>query len=83
MAKCGDENGQCLIGGTMIVDPLGRVVAEAKTKYRDELVVATINLALCRQPRDRVFDFEKHRRLEHYGLAGQQVGLEEIPLLTR
>ncbi|KAK8022688.1 carbon-nitrogen hydrolase [Apiospora rasikravindrae] len=83
VAKCGDENGQGLIGGSMIVDPLGRVVAEAQTADRDELVVATIDLALCRRPRDRVFNFEKHRRLEHYGLAGRQVGLEEIPLLGR
>ncbi|KAK8015972.1 hypothetical protein PG991_008860 [Apiospora marii] len=83
VAKCGDEDGQCLIGGTMIIDPLGRVVAEAKTKDRDELVAATIDLALCREPRGRVFDFGKHRRLEHYGLAGRQVGLEEIPLLSR
>ncbi|KAK8076063.1 hypothetical protein PG994_003335 [Apiospora phragmitis] len=83
VAKCGDENGQRLIGGSMIVDPLGRIVAEARTADRDELVVATIDLALCRRPRDRVFNFEKHRRLEHYGLAGRQVGLEEIPLLGR
>ncbi|KAK7960459.1 hypothetical protein PG996_011106 [Apiospora saccharicola] len=83
IAKCGDENGQQLIGGTMVIDPLGRVVAEAETKDRDELVVATIDLAMCRQPRERVFNFEKHRRLEHYGLQGRQVGLEEIPLLTR
>ncbi|KAK8123865.1 hypothetical protein PG999_003783 [Apiospora kogelbergensis] len=82
VAKCGEENGQFLIGGSMIIDPLGRVVAESRT-VGDELVVATIDLGLCRQPRDRVFDFEKHRRLEHYGLVGRQVGLEEIPLLGR
>lgn len=83
VAKCGDENGQGLIGGTMVVDPLGRVVAEAQTKDRDELVAATIDLALCREPRGRVFDFGRHRRLEHYEMAGRQVGLEEVPLLTR
>ncbi|KAK8007319.1 RNA polymerase II subunit A C-terminal domain phosphatase [Apiospora arundinis] len=82
VAKCGEENGQFLIGSSMIVDPLGRVVAESRT-MGDELVVATIDLALCRRPRDRVFNFEKHRRLEHYGLVGQQVGLEEIAFLGR
>ncbi|KAI0127410.1 carbon-nitrogen hydrolase [Xylariales sp. AK1849] len=80
VAKCGEENGQGLIGGSMIIDPNGRVVAESKT-MEDELIVATIDLAMCQHQRSRVFNFEKHRRLEHYSIILDQAGLQEIPLL--
>ncbi|KAL2283233.1 hypothetical protein FJTKL_10112 [Diaporthe vaccinii] len=79
-AKCGVEDGGGLIAGTVIYDPNGHVVAESKTKG-DELVVATIDLALCRKGKERVFAFEKHRRIEHYGRLVGQVGVEEPPLL--
>ncbi|KAI1847924.1 hypothetical protein JX266_006037 [Neoarthrinium moseri] len=82
VAKCGIENEQGLIAGSMIIDPLGRVVAESKT-MDDELIVATIDLSMCQSQRGRVFNFEKHRRLEHYGMILDQVGLQEIPLLSR
>jgi predicted amidohydrolase len=79
-AKCGVEDGGGLIAGTVIYDPNGHVVAESKTKG-DELVVATIDLALCRKGKERVFAFEKHRRVEHYRRLVEQVGVEEPPLL--
>ncbi|KAJ0116791.1 carbon-nitrogen hydrolase [Diaporthe amygdali] len=79
-AKCGIEDGGGLIAGTVIYDPNGHVVAESKTKD-DELVVATIDLALCRKGKERVFAFEKHRRVEHYGRLLEQVGVQEPPLL--
>jgi predicted amidohydrolase len=82
VAKCGEEDGKWLIGGSLIVDPHGRVVAESKT-MGDELVVATIDLAMCQTQRKRVFNFEKHRRLEHYGIIMEQVGIQEIPLLKK
>jgi predicted amidohydrolase len=66
----------------MIIDPHGRVVAESKT-MGDELVMATIDLAMCQEQRGRVFNFEKHRRVEHYGIILEQVGLQEIPLLSK
>lgn len=80
-AKCGVEDGGGLIAGTVIYDPNGHVVAESNTKG-DELVVATIDLALCRKGKERVFAFEKHRRVEHYGRLVGQVGVEEPPLLA-
>ncbi|KAI0602832.1 carbon-nitrogen hydrolase [Biscogniauxia sp. FL1348] len=82
VGKCGEENGQWMIGGSMIIDPNGRVVAESKT-LDDELVVATIDLSLCRKGKERVFNFEKHRRLDQYGIILEQVGAKEIPLLSR
>ncbi|KAF4547658.1 Hypothetical protein D9617_38g090980 [Elsinoe fawcettii] len=48
-ARCGNDDGKYeLIAGSSIVSPEGHVVAEAKTKG-DELVVAEIDLADCRQ----------------------------------
>ncbi|KAI1337979.1 carbon-nitrogen hydrolase [Xylariaceae sp. FL0016] len=82
VAKAGEENGQWMIGGSMIIDPNGKVVAESKT-LDDELVVATIDLALCRKGKERVFNFEKHRRPEHYSIILEQTGAREIPLLSR
>ncbi|KAL1858060.1 hypothetical protein Daus18300_010172 [Diaporthe australafricana] len=79
-AKCGVEDGGGLIAGTVIYDPNGHVVAESKTKA-DELVVATIDLALCRKGKERVFAFERHRRVEHYARLVEQVGVREPPLL--
>ncbi|KAK7745842.1 hypothetical protein SLS53_002560 [Cytospora paraplurivora] len=79
-AKCGVEDGGSLIAGTVIYDPDGHVVAESKTK-KDELVVATIDLAKCRKGKERVFAFDRHRRVEHYGRLIEQSGVHEPPLL--
>ncbi|KAI8627433.1 carbon-nitrogen hydrolase [Xylariaceae sp. FL1651] len=82
VGKCGQENGQWMIGDSMIVDPNGRVVAESRT-LKDELVVATIDLSLCRKGKERVFNFGKHRRLDQYSIITEQVGAQEVPLLSR
>ncbi|KAH8201363.1 hypothetical protein TruAng_004446 [Truncatella angustata] len=81
VAKCGVENDQGLIGCSLIIDPFGRIVAESTT-MGDELIVATIDLQMCQAQRNRVFNFEKHRRPEHYDIILNQVGLREIPLLS-
>ncbi|KAJ5128916.1 Carbon-nitrogen hydrolase [Penicillium atrosanguineum] len=80
VAKTGAEDGNPLVGGTMIVHPLGYIIKEANTK-EDELVVATIDLADCRRPKNTVFAFEKHRRPEHYNLILEQTGVVEPELL--
>jgi predicted amidohydrolase len=80
-AKAGLEDGKHdLIAGSCITDPEGHVVAEAKGKG-DEVVVAEIELESCRQGKERVFDFERHRRVETYGLITEQTGLVEPELL--
>jgi len=82
-ARCGVDDGVerfKLIAGSAIVDPLGRVVAEAKTQG-DELVVAKVDLAECAVGRAKTFDFERHRRVEAYGLIGTQTGVVEPELL--
>ncbi|KAJ5640741.1 hypothetical protein N7528_000366 [Penicillium herquei] len=80
VAKTGAEDGNPLVGGTIIVHPLGHIIKEAKTK-EDELVVATIDLADCVRLKSTVFAFEKHRRPEHYHSIIERTGVIEPDLL--
>ncbi len=75
VAKAGDEDGHPLIGGSLIVDPEGRIVAEAKTEG-DELLVHTCDLDATRFGKSTIFDFARHRRIEHYGLITERTGVE-------
>jgi predicted amidohydrolase len=77
-AKCGVEDGHPLMGGTMIVNPDGEIVAEAKT-LDDELVVADCDLDATRFGKETVFDFARHRRVEHYGRITSQTGVLPPP----
>ncbi|MDX6750449.1 N-carbamoyl-D-amino-acid hydrolase [Geminicoccaceae bacterium 1502E] len=74
VAKAGDEDGHHLIGGTLIVDPNGEIVVEAKTEG-DELIVADCDLDATRFGKETIFDFKRHRRIEHYGLISSQTGV--------
>ncbi|KIX99509.1 uncharacterized protein Z520_05085 [Fonsecaea multimorphosa CBS 102226] len=81
VAKCGVEDGKYpLIGGSCIVDCDGEVVVEAQTE-EDELIVAEIDLGMCRRGKEKVFAFERHRRTEHYGRIVEQTGVVEPDLL--
>ena len=74
-AKCGVEDGHPLFGGSLIANPDGEIIAEAKTED-DELIVAEIDLDDTRFNKDTIFDFKRHRRIEHYGRITSQVGVE-------
>lgn len=74
VAKAGIEDGHHLIGGSLIVNPAGEIVAEAKTEG-DELLVHSCDLDDTAFGKKTVFDFAKHRRIEHYGLISQQTGV--------
>jgi len=74
-AKCGVEDGHPMFGGSLIVNPDGEIVAEAETE-EDELVVADCDLDATRFGKETIFDFERHRRPEHYGRITSQVGVE-------
>jgi predicted amidohydrolase len=74
-AKAGDEDGHPLFGGSCIVNPDGEIIASAKTDD-DELVVATIDLDDTKFNKETIFDFARHRRIEHYGRITSQVGVE-------
>jgi predicted amidohydrolase len=81
VAKAGEEDGSGLIGGSCIVDPNGRIVAEAAT-LSDELLVADCDLDLCRQGKDKMFNFAAHRRPQQYTPITEQVGVIEPPLMS-
>ena len=72
-AKAGDEDGHELIGGSAIVAPTGEIVAQALTED-DEIIVYDCELDSCRNIKDNVFNFSKHRRIEHYGLITERTG---------
>ena len=81
-ARCGMDDGKySLIGGSLIVDPEGNILAESKT-LEDEVIVADCNLELCRQGKTRTFDFGRHRRVEHYERIVAQTGVIEPPKLN-
>jgi N-carbamoyl-D-amino-acid hydrolase len=73
-AKCGVEDGHPLFGGSAIVAPDGEIVAEAKTE-KDELLVADCDLDATSFGKQTIFDFARHRRIEHYGLITSQAGV--------
>ena len=76
VAKAGNEDGSGLIGGSCIVDPNGRIIAEAQT-LADEIVVADLDLDLCRQGKDKMFNFAAHRRPEQYTAITERAGVIE------
>ncbi|WP_372618731.1 N-carbamoyl-D-amino-acid hydrolase [Falsiroseomonas sp.] len=73
VAKAGNEDGAGLIGGSVIVDPNGLVVAEAQT-LGDEVIVAEVDFDACRQGKEKMFNFAQHRRPQHYRRIVEQVG---------
>ncbi|KAL2827261.1 carbon-nitrogen hydrolase [Aspergillus pseudoustus] len=80
-ARCGLDDGTYpLIGGSTIVDPEGRILAESKT-VEDEVIIADCDLDLSKPGKKRTFDFGRHRRIEHYRILAEQTGVIEPPLL--
>lgn len=74
VAKAGSEDGHPLIGGSVIVNPDGEVVARAKTEA-DELLVHACDLDDTVFGKQTIFDFARHRRVEHYGRITAQTGV--------
>ncbi|MGJ5201859.1 N-carbamoyl-D-amino-acid hydrolase [Bradyrhizobium sp. HKCCYLR20261] len=73
VAKAGLEDGHHLIGGSLIVNPDGEIVAEAVTEG-DEVLVAPCDMDATRFGKQTIFDFARHRRVEHYGLITSRTG---------
>lgn len=78
VAKAGNEDGAGLIGGSVIVDPNGMIRAQART-LGDELIYAEADLDLCRQGKEKIFNFAAHRRPQWYRPLVDQVGAVEPP----
>ncbi|WP_439572698.1 N-carbamoyl-D-amino-acid hydrolase [Phreatobacter sp.] len=76
VAKAGTEDGHHCMGGTLIVDPNGRIVGEIDHE-EDGLLVHACDLDETRFGKDTIFDFKRHRRIEHYGLITERVGVGE------
>jgi N-carbamoyl-D-amino-acid hydrolase len=74
VAKAGVEDGHPMFGCSVIVNPDGEIVAETQTEA-DELIVHACDLDATRFGKETIFDFERHRRIEHYGLITSQVGV--------
>ena len=73
VAKCGNEEGSTMLGQSAIVAPTGEIIAQATT-MGDELISARVDFDLCYDIKDRIFNFESHRQIEHYRLITQQRG---------
>lgn len=81
-ARCGVDDGKYdLIAGSSIVDPAGRILAEA-TEKKDDVLVVEIDLDDVRPGKEKTFDFGRHRRLEAYGRITSQTGVLEPKLLS-
>ncbi len=75
VAKAGVEDGFELLGGSVIVHPSGQIVAKAES-MGDELIVADCDLDETAFYKQTIFDFARHRRIEHYGLITSRTGAE-------
>jgi predicted amidohydrolase len=62
-----------MIGGSAIVAPTGEIAARALSE-EDEVIAVDLDLELGDYLRRTVFNFEKHRRIEHYGLITERTG---------
>lgn len=78
VAKAGNEDGSGLIGGSVIVDPNGMIRAEAMS-LGDEVIVADVDFDECRQGKEKMFNFEAHRRPQWYGMITQRTGAVPPP----
>jgi len=72
-AKAGSEDGNGLIGGSCIIAPSGEIVVQALTEG-DEVIAYDCDLAAGEYIKRTVFNFEKHRMIEHYGLITERRG---------
>jgi len=75
VAKAGIEDGHPMFGCSLIVNPDGEIVAESATES-DEVIVHACDLDATRFGKETIFDFKRHRRVEHYGRITAQIGVE-------
>ena len=77
-AKGGVEEGVDSLAQSCIIAPSGQIVAQAYTTG-DEVIVADCDLAWCERYKGTLFDFERYRMIEHYGLITSQRGAVPPP----
>ena len=76
VAKGGVEEGVDSLGQSMIVAPSGQIVAQALTTD-DELITAACDLDWCARYTQTLFDFDRYRRPEVYGIITSQRGVKK------
>jgi len=74
VAKGGVEEGVESLAQSAIIAPSGQIVAQA-ISTGDELITATCDLDMCRFYKETLFDFDRYRRPEQYGLVTAQKGV--------
>ena len=74
-AKAGKEDGFGLIGGSCIIAPTGEIAVQAMSED-DEVITYNCDMGLGEYIRQYQFNFDKHRRIEHYDLISSQTGIE-------
>ncbi|MBM09093.1 MAG: N-carbamoyl-D-amino-acid hydrolase [Magnetovibrio sp.] len=78
VAKAGIEDDHPMFGGSVIVNPDGEIVAKAKSE-EDELLVHPCDLDDTVFGKQTIFDFARHRRVEHYTRITSQTGVQLPP----
>ena len=73
VAKGGMEEGVDSLAQSVIIAPSGEIVAECVTTA-DEVIVADCDLDLCANYKKTLFDFDRYRRPEVYGLITERKG---------
>ena len=77
-AKAGSEDGHHMFAESCIVSPAGEILAIAQTE-EDEVLIAEIDLDDTAFGKATVFDFARHRRIEHYSRITSQTGVTAPP----
>ncbi|MGA9276788.1 N-carbamoyl-D-amino-acid hydrolase [Ilumatobacter sp.] len=77
VAKGGIEEGVESLAQTAIIAPSGQVIAQAMT-IGDELVTARCDLDMCERYKKTLFDFDRYRRPEMYGLIAATEGPQAL-----
>ena len=73
VAKGGTEEGVESLADSCIIAPTGRIVA-LTAHVGDELAIADINLDLCANYKDTLFQFERYRRPDAYSAITERKG---------
>jgi predicted amidohydrolase len=71
-AKAGKEDGFGMIGGSCIIAPTGEIAAQALSE-EDEVISHACDLDRFAYIKRTIFNFAKHRRIEHYRLITERV----------
>ncbi len=73
VAKGGREEGVDSLADSCVIAPTGRITA-LTSHNGDELAIADINLDLCLNYKETLFQFGRYRRPDAYGLITERRG---------